>query len=508
MLKCFSFAHYSSLHTLEEEVSMEKFYHYINGKEVSPSDDQWIDSINPYTTKPWAAVPRGNQKDVDRAVEAAAKAFEEGPWPEMIASRRGRLLYKVGELIEQNVEQLAKIEVTDNGKLLSEMKAQVSYLPQIFYYYGGLADKVEGAFIETDKAHMYGQKLYEPLGVCVAIAAWNSPLMLATWKLAPALAAGNTVIIKPSEHASASTLAVVKLFAEAGFPPGVVNAITGFGNEIGSPLVTHPKVAKISFTGSVPSGRKVYEQAATGFKHVTLELGGKSPNIVFPDAHLDNALKGAISGIFAASGQTCIAGSRLLLHEEIHDEFVTKLVDFAKTAKMGDPMDLNTQVGPIATYDQYQKVLSYIDIAKQEGATCVLGGKKGPGWFVEPTIFTDVKNSMRIAQEEVFGPVLAVIKFKSEEEAIAIANDSEFGLAAGLWTQDPRKILEIPKKIQAGTVWVNTYRAFSTSIPFGGYKHSGIGRELGKEAIYDFLKVKSVWLNASLEVPNPFVMKI
>jgi aldehyde dehydrogenase (NAD+) len=345
------------------------------------------------------------------------------------------------------------------------------------------------------------------------ITPWNSPILLLTWKLAVALAAGNTVVVKPSEFTSASTLAFADLVEEAGFPEGVFNVITGYGAEAGEALVTHPDVAKIAFTGGSKSGTHVYERAAAGLKKVSLELGGKSPNIVFGDCNIENAVKGAISGIFAATGQTCIAGSRLLVQENIHDEFVDKLVDFAKTAQMGDPMSMDTQVGPVTTIPQYEKILGYMDVAKEDGAECVMGGTKadrpecGDGWFVEPTVYTGVNNKMRIAQEEVFGPVLSVIPFRDDEEAIEIANDVEFGLAAGIWTTDIRRAIELPKRIQAGTVWVNTYRAVSFVAPFGGYKKSGLGRESGQAAIEDWMQTKAVWISTSTETPNPFVLR-
>jgi acyl-CoA reductase-like NAD-dependent aldehyde dehydrogenase len=349
--------------------------------------------------------------------------------------------------------------------------------------------------------------------VVIAITPWNSPLMLTAWKLAPALAAGCTVVLKPSEFTSASALEFVTLFEEAGFPPGVVNVVTGFGKEVGMPLVEHPLTNKIAFTGSDATGRVIYEAAARGFKRVSLELGGKSPNVVFEDAEIDDAVNGAVSGIFAATGQTCIAGSRLLLQKSIHDRFLEKLVALAKTARMGDPMRLDTQVGPVTTRPQYQKVLSYIDIAKGEGAKVELGGgaatrkECGKGWFVEPTIFSGVGNRMRIAQEEVFGPVLSVIPFGDEEEAVAIANDVRFGLGAGVWTKDIGRAIRMSERIQAGTVWVNTYRAVSFMSPFGGYKASGVGRENGIDAIREFLQVKSVWINTGAPTANPFVMR-
>jgi (Z)-2-((N-methylformamido)methylene)-5-hydroxybutyrolactone dehydrogenase len=337
--------------------------------------------------------------------------------------------------------------------------------------------------------------------------------VIASWKVAPALAAGNTIVIKPSEFTSASLLEFMKLVEKAGIPPGVVNVVTGFGQDVGLPLVEHPLVAKVAFTGSDLTGQKVYEAAARGLKRVSMELGGKSPNIVFDDAEIDNAVKGVVSGIFAATGQTCVAGSRLLVQHSIHDQFVDRLLALARTAKMGNPMNPDTQVGPITNVPQLEKVLKYIEIAKSEGATPVLGGWRadaaecGDGWFVEPTIFSGVRNSMRIAQEEVFGPVLSIIPFKDEEEAIAVGNDVVYGLAAGVWTQNMRRALLMADRLRAGTVWVNTYRAVSYLSPFGGYKRSGIGRENGQEMLKEYLQVKSVWISTASEVPNPFVQR-
>jgi acyl-CoA reductase-like NAD-dependent aldehyde dehydrogenase len=341
----------------------------------------------------------------------------------------------------------------------------------------------------------------------------NSPLLLLTWKLAPALAAGNTIVVKPSEFTSCSTLALMELVKEAGFPDGVINTVTGFGSEIGAALVEHPLVAKVAFTGGDATGAAVYAAAAKGIKHVTLELGGKSPNIVFADANLDDAVKGAISGIFAASGQTCIAGSRLLVQRSVYDEVSAKVVAFARSARLGDPMDRATQVGPITTLPQRDKVLDYIDVARGEGARCLLGGKApdapelAKGWFVEPTIFGHVSNDMRIAREEVFGPVLSIIPFEDDEEAIEIANDSIYGLASGVWTSSIRRAFTMADKIRSGTVWVNTYRAISFMAPFGGYKKSGIGRESGQHAIDEYLQTKCVWINLAEGVPDPFVLR-
>jgi aldehyde dehydrogenase (NAD+) len=486
---------------------------FIDGQWVEAASGEHFRSDNPYTGKPWALIPRGGSADAERAVQAARKAFTSGEWPKLNATKRGALLRKLGDLIAEKSKALAEIEVRDNGKLYAEMSAQTAYMAQWYYYYGGLADKIEGHVIPSDKPDTFNYTRHEPLGVVAAIIPWNSPLLLLAWKLAPALAAGNTVVVKPSEFTSASTLDFMNLVEQAGFPPGVVNVVTGFGTEVGTPLVEHPLVAKIAFTGSDATGQRIYEAAARGLKRVSMELGGKSPNIVFDDAHLDNAVKGVISGIFAATGQTCIAGSRLLVQRTIHDRFVEKLVAFARTAKMGDPMRLDTQVGPVTNPPQFEKILRYIDIAKGEGATPVLGGARatrpecGDGWFVEPTIFTGVKNAMRIAQEEVFGPVLAVIPFEDEEEAIAIGNDVVYGLAAGVWTQSMRRSLMMAERLQAGTVWVNTYRAVSYLSPFGGYKRSGIGRESGQEMIKEYLQTKSVWISTATEVPNPFILR-
>jgi acyl-CoA reductase-like NAD-dependent aldehyde dehydrogenase len=491
---------------------VKKHQMLIGGKWVDPASGEWFESVNPFTAKPWALVPRGTKDDVDRAVGAAKCAFH-GDWRKLTASARGALLHKLGDLIAAEAQRLAEIESTDNGKLIAEMRGQLNYIPQWFYYYGGLADKIEGRVIPIDKPGVFNFTREEPLGVVAAITAWNSPLLLATWKLAPALAAGNTVVWKPSEFSSVSAFAFGELFEKAGFPPGVVNIISGFGGEVGEPLITHQDVAKIAFTGGDKTGEHIYGLAARGIKPVTLELGGKSANIVFDDADLDQAVKGVVSGIFAATGQTCIAGSRALIQRSIHAEFVERLLALAKTARMGNPLDASTQVGPVTTRPQYEKILDYIRIAKEEGAVCRLGGAPaereecGSGWFVEPTIFTDVNPQMRIANEEVFGPVLSVIPFDDEDEAVRIANNTVYGLAAGVWTQSIRRALLMSERLEAGTVWVNTYRAVSYLSPFGGYKRSGIGRESGIEGIRDYLQTKSVWIDIAGNAPNPFVMR-
>jgi acyl-CoA reductase-like NAD-dependent aldehyde dehydrogenase len=483
----------------------------IDGQWCDSASGQWIDTVEPFSGQTWGRIPRGNVQDVDAAVNAAHRAFEAPAWRDLTATARGELLRKLATLVDRDAKTLGEIEQRDNGKLISETTQQMKGVAQRLHYYAGLADKVEGSVIPVPRNDVFNYTRYEPLGVVVAITPWNSPLALTSWKLAPALAAGNTIVLKPSEFTSASTLAFARLVEEAGFPPGVVNVVTGYGHEIGEALVRHRRVAKIAFTGGDAGGRAVNLAAAADFKPVTLELGGKSPNVVFDDADLDQAVKGAVAGIFAASGQTCMAGSRLLLQDSIHDEFVARLTNFAKDARIGDPSSYDTQIGPIATRPQWEKILKMIEMAKQEGATCVLGGHAlegagyGQGQFVAPTIFTGVKNEMRIAQEEVFGPVLSVIRFRDEEDAIRIANDIDFGLAAAVWTQDLHRAFYCADRIRAGTVWVNNYRATSFASPFGGYKRSGLGREGGVESIKEYLQTKSVWITTRPNRGNPFV---
>jgi len=498
----------------DRPTELKQFQTYIDGKWVDATSGKRFETTDPYTANPWALIPECDGRDVEAACSAAYRAFDSGPWARMTQTARGRVLRRIAGLIEKHADYLAEVEVRDNGKLIAEMSAQLKYLPEWYYYYGGLADKIQGAVIPVDKPDHFAYSLREPVGVCAMILPWNSPLMLMGWKLSAALAAGCTAVIKPSEFTSASALEFMRLvIQEADLPPGVVNVITGYGQVVGEPLVTHPKVAKVAFTGGSVTGARVASLAAASFKKISLELGGKSPNIVFDDCILDEAVNGAISGIFAATGQTCIAGSRLLVQETIHDKLIEKLVATARMARLGNPMSFETQVGPVTTPPQYQKILAYIDIAKGEGAKCVLGGgpagpEMGGGtFFVQPTIFDRVDNRMRIAQEEVFGPVLSVITFKDEEEAVRLANDVIYGLGSGVWTQSVRRATTVASRIRAGTVWVNTYRAVSPTMPFGGYKSSGLGRENGMVAIDEYLQSKSVWINNAPNTGNPFVMK-
>jgi aldehyde dehydrogenase (NAD+) len=486
---------------------------YIDGQFTTRAGAAMLDSVDPVSGEVWARIVRGGAQDVELAVAAAHRAFTEGEWPTYTASRRGALLRKIGDLVTEHADWLAYVEQRDNGKLIAELSMQMRYMANYYYYYGGLADKMEGSVIPTDKPGVFNYTKYEPLGVIACITPWNSPLPLASMKIAPALAAGNTVVCKPSEFTSASLLELAKLFELAGAPRGIFNVITGLGAEVGDALISHPHVERIAFTGGPEAGRIINEKAARHMKRVTLELGGKSPNIVFDDADLDQAVKGAIAGIFAASGQTCVAGSRLLVQESIHDAFVAKLLDAVRGARFGHPADPQTQIAPISTAPQLEKVKSYVDIALKDGARLALGGKPAgvpqcpKGMFFEPTVFVDVDNKMRIAQEEVFGPVLSVIRFKDEDDAVRIANDINFGLAAGIWTQSISRAFNMANRVRAGTVWVNNYRSTSVTSPFGGFKMSGIGRECGIAGMREYMETKSVWISTQTDIPNPFVRR-
>lgn len=473
----------------------------IGGEWVTASDGATFDTFDPATGQVWATAPEATAADVDRAVRAAHDALN-GPWSRLTASERGHCLRRLGDLLAARSEKLGEIETRDTGKMFKETRWQAKYISEFLHFYAGAADKINGDTLPIDKPDMFVFTHREPLGVIAAIVPWNSQLFLTSVKIGPALAAGNTVVLKTSEFAPAVILEFAQLFAEAGIPDGVINVITGHGDPCGKALTSHPMVARISFTGGPVAARHILMNSASNFAEVSLELGGKSPIIVFEDADIDSALNGAVGGIFGASGQSCVAGSRLILHEDIADEFLTRMVEIAKNVQIGDPMAEETDMGPICTHGQLENIEREVAYAIKEGGTVLCGGKRtnaGSNMYYLPTIIDCPSPDMRIVDTEMFGPVLSVLRFKTEEEALVLANDTVHGLAAGIFTRDSARSLRMSKKVRAGIVWVNTYRAVSPIAEFGGMKNSGYGRESGFQAVYDYTRPKTVWMNTSSE---------
>jgi aldehyde dehydrogenase (NAD+) len=473
----------------------------IGGEWVDAEGGRTFETANPAIGEALTQVADAGAADVDRAVQAARRAFDDPahPWRKMSASERGRVMLRVADAIERNLEELAELETLDNGKPIFESRyVDLPMVVDVFRYYAGWATKITGETLNINTG-AFTYTLREPVGVVGAIVAWNFPLLLASWKLGPALAAGCTVVLKPAEQTPLTALRFAELAQEAGLPPGVLNVVTG-GPEAGKALVRHAGVDKVAFTGSTVVGKEIMRAAADTLKRVSLELGGKSPNIVFADSDLDNAVRGAINGIFFGKGEVCCAGSRLFVESKVHDEFVEKLAARAKKLVPGDPLDPKTRLGAIVSQQQMQTVLGYIEAGKKEGAQLVAGGNRaqvgdGRGYFVEPTIFGGVKNDMKIAQEEIFGPVLATLSFDDIEQVAAMANQNPYGLAAAIWTNDIKKAHALTRRLRAGTVWINTYGLMDAALPFGGYKQSGFGRDLGAQALESYTEVKSVWLS-------------
>jgi aldehyde dehydrogenase (NAD+) len=471
----------------------------INGEAVDAASGRTFMTTNPATEEPICQVAEAGAEDVDRAVQAARAAFESGPWPKMKPAERQKALFKLGDLVLEHGDELARLETLDNGKPIFESRQiDVPMVANCFHYFAGWATKLAGETLPVNPA-FFTYTLREPLGVVGAIIPWNFPMIMVGWKAAPALAAGNCVVLKPAELTPLTAIRIAELALEAGLPPGVFNVLPGKGTIAGEALVRHPGVDKITFTGSTEVGRHIMKTAADTMKKVTLELGGKSPNIVFADADLEQALRGATSGIYYGKGEVCAAGSRLLVESSIHDEFVGRLAERAKKLQPADPLDPKTRLGALVSEGQMKKVLGYVETGTREGAKLVAGGQRQPvdgkGWFVQATVLDQVENTMRVAQEEIFGPVLSVIRFDDVDDAVRKGNAIVYGLAAGVWTRDVKKAHAVSRRLQAGTVWINAYNFYDAGMPFGGYKASGFGRDLGPESMREYSQVKSVWVS-------------
>jgi phenylacetaldehyde dehydrogenase len=490
--------------TVTVERSVEEFTAtprqlFINGQWTAAASGKTFETPNPATGDALASIAEGDAEDIDRAVRAARKAFDDGPWGRMTPSERGRIIWRIGDLILEHGDELAQLESLDNGKPYAIARAaDIPLAADLFHYMAGWATKIEGNSINISVPYMPGANFHsytlrEPVGVVGQIIPWNFPLLMAAWKLGPALTTGNTVVLKPAEQTPLTAIRLAGLIAEAGVPDGVVNVVTGFGETAGAALAAHPHVDKIAFTGSTEVGKLIVQAAAGNLKKVTLELGGKSPNIVFDDAPAD-AVAGAANAIFFNHGQCCVAGSRLYVQQDRFDEVVEGVAEIAKSIKLGPGMDESTQMGPLVSDEQLRRVTGYLDSGREDGATAVTGGSRhgDKGYFVEPTVFTNINANMKVVREEIFGPVVVAAPFQSLDEIAAVANDSEYGLGAGIWTRDISKAHALAKKLRAGTVWINCYNVFDASLPFGGYKQSGWGREMGHEALEAYTEVKAV----------------
>lgn len=489
---------------------LRRFQQYIDG--VFDDGDTRFDSINPANGKAWASMPAASAKDVDRAVQAAHRAFLDPAWAGLTASQRGKLLYKLADLVAEHADQLAELETADTGKIIRETRSQIGYVAEYYRYYAGLADKIQGACLPVDKPDMEAFLRREPIGVVAAIVPWNSQLFLSAVKLGPALAAGCTVVLKASEEGPAPLLEFARLIHQAGFPPGVVNVLTGFGQDCGQVLTSHPLVARIAFTGGPETARHIVRNSAENLAYTTLELGGKSPVLVFDDVDVDSVSNAIVAGIFAASGQSCVAGSRLLVQRGVKDRLLARLQAKAEAIRIGDPQDSATEMGPLATRRQREHIEKVVAASVQAGAALLTGGSvpagREDGFYYLPTILSCPDAQIPSVTTELFGPVLSVVTFDSEAEAIALANDSVYGLAAGVFTRDLSRGHRLTRALRAGIVWVNTYRAVSPIVPFGGYGQSGLGREGGMESVLDYTRTKSVWIRTSDEpIADPFVMR-
>lgn len=491
---------------------MKHYQMYIDGAWCDAADGARLESVNPANGEVWATAAIAGEAEVNRAVAAADRALKSGPWAEMSATQRGKMLHKLGDLIARNAQMLGEVETIDSGKLGKETRAQTGYVSDYYYYYAGLADKIQGATLPIDKPNMHVFTKRVPIGVVAAVVPWNAQMFLTATKIGPALAAGNTIVLKASEIAPAPMFEFARIVDEAGFPPGVINVITGYGEPCGRMLTSHPDVARVAFTGGPETARHIVRNTAENFAVVSLELGGKSPILVFEDADLESAVNGVIAGNFGAAGQSCVAGSRVFIQSSIREKFLQTLVERASQIKIGDPLADETQIGPLCTREQLDHVTESVKDAVDEGAKLLFGGKRpeglDTGWYYCPTILDCPHQDIRTVREEMFGPILSALSFDTEEEAVEMANNSEFGLGAGIFTTNIARALRVSDAIRSGIVWVNTYRVISPIAPFGGFKNSGPGRESGIDTIYDYTRTKTVWINTSDEpMANPFTMR-